>query len=214
MNAPTRQQGEFWTDEAGNRIPANRVSKAEKLRDKEAYTLANKALKVSAGLAAFKAEVMKTCNEVVKTVLAELKRAPNKKGNYTWYNFDQTIKVECDVNEAIRFDPLLIETAKDLLLEVISANIQGDDFIKDIVIDAFQTTSGKLDTRRVLGLRKHTSKIKTKSIREQWEEAMKVIDGAVTRPDSKTYYRVSVKDDQGEFQVIPLDFASIKAEVI
>ena len=214
MNVPTRQQGEFWTDEAGNKIPASRVTKVEKLRDKSAYSLAVKAGKLNADLATFKALVMQTCEDVVKAMLAEFKREPNKKGNYTWYNFDQTIKVECDVNESIRFDPVMIEAAKEKLLEVISANIQGDDFIKEIVIDAFQTTSGKLDTRRVLGLRKHTTKIKTKSIREEWEAAMKLIDESITRPDSKTYYRISVKDDQGEYKAISLDFSTIKSAAV
>lgn len=212
MNLPTRQNGEFWTDESGTRIPANRVTKAEKLRDKTAYTLAVKAQKLNSDLAAFKAQVMQACDDVVRAMLAELNREPNKKGNYTWYNFDQTIKVECDVNEAIRFDPILIEAAKEKLLEVISANIQGDDFIKEIVIDAFQTTSGKLDTRRVLGLRKHTSKIRTKVIRDEWEAAMALIDKSITRPDSKTYYKILVKNDQGEFEAICLDFATIKYE--
>jgi hypothetical protein len=213
MKIVTRQQGEFWTDEAGNKIPANRVTKLEKLREKSAFTLATKAGKLSDELASFKALVMETCDNVVKTIMEELKRQPSKKGALTWYNFDQTIKVECDVNEAIRFDPIIIEAAKEKLLEVISANIQGDDFIKEIVIDAFQTTSGKLDTRRVLGLRKHTSKIKTKSIRDEWESAMALIDKSITRPDSKTYYRVSLKDDQGEWQVISLDFSSVKPAV-
>ncbi len=205
-----RQQGEFWTDEAGNKIPANRVTKAEKLRDKHAYGLAIKAWDLHKSLGDFKRVVKGVCEDVVAAVLAELKRDPNKKGNYTWYNFDQTIKVECDVNEAIRFDPILIEAAKEKLLEVISANIQGDDFIKEIVIDAFQTTSGKLDTRRVLGLRKHTSKIKTKAIRDEWEAAMALIDRSITRPDSKTYYRISVKNEEGEFVPVVLDFSSVK----
>jgi hypothetical protein len=214
MTQVTRQQGEFWIDEAGNKIPANRVTNAEKKRESGAYKLAVKASKLSKELSTFKAYFIEITTEVVAAVLAELKRDPNKKGNYTWYNFDQTIKVECDVNERISFDPILIEAAKEKLLEVISTNIQGDDFIKEIVIDAFQTTSGKLDTRRVMGLRKHTTKIKTKAIRAEWEAAMELIDRSISRPDSKTYYRISVKNDQGEYEAISLDFSNVKSAIV
>lgn len=212
IQVTARQQGEFWTDEAGNKIPANRLTVAEKTREKGAYDLAKKAAKVSNDLAKFKAYVMDVCNQVVTTVLAELKREPNKKGNYTWYNFDQSIKVECDVNEAIRFDPILIEAAKEKLFNVMSENISGDEVFKEVVLDAFSTTSGKLDTRKVLGLRKYTTKIKSKLVREEWSGAMEIIDRSITRPESRTYYRISIKNDQGEFVAIPLDFASIKPE--
>ena len=210
LTVPARQQGEFWTDEAGNKIPANRLSVAEKAREKYATDLAKKALKVSQELARFKATVIEVCNQVVDIILAEYKRQPNKGGNYTWYNFSQTIKVECDVKEAIRFDPILIEAAKEKLLAVIGDNLaSSDDFIKDIIIDAFQTSSGRLDTRRVLSLRRHTSKIKNTQTRRQWQEGMDLIDRSITRPESRTYYRISIKNEAGEFVAIPLDFANI-----
>lgn len=204
------QKGELWTNESGHQIPQNRVTKAEKLREKVANKLAKEAAKLNQLLTDYKALVVSSCNEVVDAVLAENNREPNRKGNYTWYNFDQSIKVEQDVKEAIRFDEILIEAAKKQLLEVISENISGDDFIKEIVIDAFQTTSGKLDTRRVLGLRRHTDKIRNKHVRQQWEEAMQLIDKSITRPESRTYFRISVKDASGEFKPIGLEFSSIK----
>lgn len=209
---PPLQRGELWTNEAGQAIPANRITKAEKLREKTAHRIATQAAELSRRLADFKTYFAESCTQVVQAVLAELEKAPNKKGNYTWYNFDQSIRIECAVSEAIRFDEMLIEAAKEQLLKVISENISGDDFIKEIVIDAFQTTSGKLDTRRVLGLRRHTDKIKKKHVREQWEDAMRLIDRSVTRPESRTYYRVSVKAPSGEYTAINLDFATIKIQ--
>lgn len=208
-----RQQGDTWTDEAGNKIPVNRITKTEKMCDKHAYGLANKAIELSAKLSEFKGTIKVVCEHVLAAKLAELKKAPTIKGNFTWYNFDQTIKIECQVSESIRFDEILIEAAKEKLLAVISNNITGDDFIKEIVMDAFQTTAGKLDTKRILSLRRHTDKIKNASIRTEWEEAMKLIDKSVTRPDSKTYYRVSVKNAEGEFESIVLDFASVKPTI-
>lgn len=205
-----KQNGSTWSDEAGTPIPGNRVTKSEKLRENTAYKLATKAKALSGSLAEFKSYMHEACADVVAAIRAENNIKTDGKGNFTWYNFDQSIKVEGNVNEAIRFDSVLIEGAKEKLLHIINENVQAEDFVKGIVIDAFQTTNGKLDTRRVLGLKKHTTRISNKAIRVEWDEAMALIDKSITRPESKTYYRVSVKDEQGEYQGIDLNFSSIK----
>ena len=206
----TKQNGPVWTDETGQAIPANRLTKAEKLREASAYKLATTASKLSDMLASFKDNISTTCAEVIAAIRAENKIKADGKGNFTWYNFNQSIKVEGNVNEAIKFDEVLIEGAKAQLLELIDENISAEDFIKSIVLDAFQTTSGKLDTRRILGLKRHSSRITNKAIKAKWDAAMELIDKSITRPDSKTYFRIWVKNGSGEYENIDLNFSSVK----
>lgn len=200
---------EFWTDESGIQIPYNRTTKLERLLERSVFSIYDKSVKVNAALAKLKNEI-----EIVLADIIEAARAENAvklagKGNYTFYNFDRSLKVEISVNELIRFDDITLESAKEVLLGIVRENISGDDFIISLVEDAFQTSRGRLDTRKILGLKKHTQRIKDKKIREEWEKAMTLIDNSISRPDSKTYYRVWAKNELGKYQAVELNFSNI-----
>ncbi len=199
----------FWTDESGVQIPYDRTTKLERMLEKNTYSLFSKSLKANEMLVKLKTEISDVVEKIVETAREENAVKLNGKGNYTFFNFDRSLKVEVSVNELIRFDDLKLESAKEVLLDLVRDNVQGDDFILGLVEDAFQTSRGRLDTRKILGLKKHTKRIKTKEIREQWEKAMTLIDESISRPDSKTYYRVWYKDEAGAYQNVELNFASI-----
>lgn len=200
---------EFWTDESGVQIPYNRTTKLERLLEKETYGLFNKSLQASEALKKLKIEIAETVEKIVNAAREEHAVKLNGKGNYTFFNFDRSLKVEVSVNELIRFDDLKLESAKEVLLNLVRSSVTGDDFILGLVEDAFQTSRGRLDTRKILGLKKHTTRIKTKSVRSEWEKAMTLIDESISRPDSKTYYRVSYKDDNGVYQNVELNFSAL-----
>lgn len=200
---------EFWTDEAAVQIPYNRTTKLERLLERQMYSLFIKSLKANEHLRGLKSDLAQVVSEIIETAREENAVKLNGKGNYTFYNFDRSLKVEVSVNELIRFDDLKLESAKEVLLNLVRENVKGDDFILGLVEDAFQTSRGRLDTRKILGLKRHTKRIKTKKIRAEWEKAMTLIDESISRPDSKTYYRVWYKDEAGEYQNIDLNFSSI-----
>lgn len=200
---------EFWTDESGVQIPYNRTTKLERLLEKETYGLFNKSLQASEALKKLKTEIAETVDKIVEAAREENAVKLNGKGNYTFFNFDRSLKFEVSVNELIRFDDLKLESAKEVLLNLVRSSVTGDDFILGLVEDAFQTSRGKLDTRKILGLKKHTNRIKTKAIREEWEKAMRLIDEGISRPYSKTYYRVWYKDQDGKYQPVELNFSAI-----
>ncbi|MBW7838487.1 MAG: DUF3164 family protein [Chitinophagaceae bacterium] len=199
----------IWIDESGTEIPYNRTTKFERLTEKNIGKLYNSSLKLNDQLNKFKAEIEGLVTEIIELARIENEVKLHGKGNYTFFNFDRSIKVEVNVNELIRFNDITLESAKEVLLGIVRENISGDDFILGLVEDAFQTSRGRLDTRKILGLKKHTQRIKTKAIREQWEKAMKLIDQSISRPDSKTYYRVWARDDEGKYQAVELNFSSI-----
>jgi hypothetical protein len=204
------QKGAFYSDETGAKIPYARVTKSERLREAKAVQLANIATKLNEQMRNFKSGFAKVHAEVIEAILSENSLAKtDTKGNATWYNFDRSIKVEVNVNEAIAFDSILIEAAKDKLLTIIDSNVQAEDFIKSIVMDAFQTTAGKLDTKRVLGLKKHTSRISNPAIKAEWNAAMELIDKSISRPSSKSYFRIWHKIATGEYAAVDLNFSSI-----
>lgn len=200
---------QFWKDESGVSVPYNRTTALERKKERLANKLVKSATKLNDILLAFKQEIIQANEDVLETIRQENDVKLDGKGNFTWYNFNRTIKIEVNVNEAIKFDEIKIEAAKEKLINLIRENISGDDFIISIVEDAFQTSRGKLDARKILGLQKHTSRIKSKDIKEKWENAMELINQSITRPKSKSYQKVWVKDDEGAYKAIELNFSAL-----
>lgn len=209
LNYKQESKQAVWIDESGAQIPYNRTTPLERLKERKAFTLFTKSKSISEKLADFKNEVTDIVNEVLEAARVANEVKLTGKGNFTFYNFDRSLKIEVNVNEMIRFDEITIESAKEVLLELIRKNIQGDDFVISLVEDAFQTSRGKLDTKKVLGLKKHGSRIKNKELKKEWNRAMDLIDKSISRPKSKTYYKVWFKDESGEYQPIELNFSSL-----
>jgi type III secretory pathway component EscV len=195
-----------WQDETGIHIPVNRIQPSEKLREKQAYNIAKEAMAINGKLAALKAYISTVSDQVYEAVLTENDATKAGKGNFTWYNFDRSIKIEVAINERIDFDEMLIGLCKAKLDEFIDTNLNGvDTFVRELINDAFTNTKGKLDAKKVMSLLKHKSKVKD----QRFQEAMKLLEDSIRRPDSKKYMRVFVKDEDNAYINIDLNFSSI-----
>lgn len=196
-----------WKDETGMEIPVSRITKNEKHRERMAKRLLKLALILNEKLSELKTEFRDICREVYDAALEEnnIDKA-TRKGNFTWFNFDRSIKIETNINELIKFDPMLIGMCQAKLNEFLDNAIQAtDDFIKPIIMEAFTQSRGDLDAKRVMGLLKHKSRIKD----SRYHEAMDLLEKSITRPSSKTYFRIHQKDTEGEYQSIDLNFSSV-----
>jgi hypothetical protein len=209
MTLQHTSKDQFWTDESGMQIPFTRTTPIERKKEKVAFSLVKKALKANE----FLKEVKEAVSEATEQILNAEREANNVKldgkGNYTWYNFDRSIKVQVDINETIKFDEIKIASAKEKLMNLIRTNVSGDDFIISLVEDAFQTSRGKLDAKKILSLRKHTNRIKTGNIKKGWDEAMNLIDESISRPKSKSYHKIWLKNDDGKYESIELNFSAL-----
>lgn len=201
-----------WIDETGIEIPLSRITNDERAREAAADKLLKLADKESKALAALKSIFREICTKVYQAALEANKMDTDKKrkGNFTWFNFDRSIKVETSINEQIAFDEMLIGMVKEKLMEILDASVTSNDsFIKALVMEAFQTSGGKLDARKVMGLIKYRSKIKD----PRYAEAMDMLEKSINRPSSKTYFRIWKKDTEGEYQSIDLNFSSISIKI-
>ena len=198
-----------WLDDNGLQIPVNRITKAEKLRERKAGKIIKDALRLNKLLKEFKQYVKEASEEVRQAVYKETGVEPkeNAKGNYTWYNFDRSVKIEVNINEPIDFDDLLINAAKEKLDEFLNNNIEAkNEFIKEMVLQAFETRSGKLDTKRVLNLTRYKDKVN----KPLFSEAVELINKAIRRKPSRMYFRIWAKDENGKYQNIDLNLSSIE----
>lgn len=202
-------KNELWYEESGLAVPKSRVTKAEKDREAAAKKIVDKANTANKLLTEIKEMIIAATDVILEQARKENKVKLEGKGNYTWFSFDRSIKIETQVNETLRFDDILIASAKERLLELIRGSLQGLDFIITIVEEAFQTSKGQLDPKKILGLRRHSSRIPDGDFKQEWEQVMKLIDDSITRTFTKKYQRVFVKDSAGEYKAIELNFSSI-----
>ena len=196
-----------WIDETGTEVPFNLIKKKEIVQEDVTYAIAKAAIKQNSLLAKLKASIIALVDKAVAAITKEYSGKKTEfKGNYTLYNFDRSIKVQVKVSQPIKFDDLIIAQAKNLLDEFLGEGISGkNEFIKQIVLSAFETRRGQMDTRKVLGLKRYADRIDDK----RYKDAMQLIDEAIRRPESATYYNVWVRDDQGRYEAVHLDFARL-----
>ncbi len=197
----------IWIDESGMKIPVNRITAVERLMERKATEVCNKAVSVNAQLLALKNLIKEASAEVYARFMEEKGVDPSTtKGFFTWYNFDHSIKIEVTIHDRITFDDMAISAAQEklnaFLGEVVDSKL---DYVKDLVNDAFATSRGRLDAKKVLSLVRYRDRID----HPQFHEATKLIESAVRRPDSKTYYRVSVRNEEGQYEAIELNFSNV-----
>ena len=204
-----KTKDQVWQDETGMSIPVSRVNKAERLTERKTAQLVKKALDLNSRLKAFKQDIKKIAKEVYNAHLKENggKEKTDYKGNFTFYNFDRSVKVEVNVTEPIEFDDITIQLAQEKLQEFLSNNITAqNEFIKELVLDAFKTRRGKLDTKRVLNLTRYVDKVND----PLFKDAVSLINKSIRKRPSRMYFRVFIKDDNGKYQNIDLNLSSVE----
>lgn len=195
-----------WTDESGSAIPYDRTTKFERAAEVSTYSMATRALRLHEGLTEFKDFVRSEAERLYQLFVTENGQIGKGKGSATFFNFDRSIKVVVKSSEQITFDENTIELAKNEMDELMAEGLEGaKDFIKPILMDAFSTSNGKLDTKKVLGMKKWRSRVN----HPKFDKMCDYIDKAIRRPSSRDYYQVWVRDENGEYQDIQLNFASI-----
>lgn len=198
----------MWVDEKGNEVQYKRTSESERLKEKEAFGIAKEAIRLNKDLTEFKERLKGSVEKVVKVFMKEneLEVIGKGKGNFTFFNFDRSIKIEVNNNDMIVFDEMLIAGAKQKLDVFLSDNVNTtDEVIKALVMDAFSSQKGKLDTKKVLSLLKYRSKV----VNKIFIEALDMVEKAMSINGSRTYYKVALLQEDGSYAYIKLDLSSI-----
>ena len=199
-----------WFNEAAEAIPYDRTKASERLSERKLAPLAKKRIALRDAIEKHKEECFATARELYAAFLAENDGVNNRskgKGNIIRYNFDRSIKIEINVNEAIVFDESLLQLAKDTLDEMLNDNLSTvKDWLKPIIMAAFTTKKGKsLDTSRVLELLRHEESVPD----ERYKTAMRYIRQAIRKPKSKEYFGLFVRDEKGHYVDVHLNFSNI-----
>lgn len=198
----------YWTNEKGYKIPYSRLTKIEKSKETKTYSLLKKSQAISNSLAEFKKAVQLECEELYRKEMEQLKADPNKppKGNYTFYNFDQSIRIKVSISEPVKFSDAALEAAKQHFDKYIEDTVTTTEtFMKDSIRDAFATKNGHVDPGKIFNLLSYKSKTKN----QDYIMGCDALEQGSTRPSSKTYYQISFKNEDGDFENVELNFSKI-----
>lgn len=201
-----KSKDQYWTDESGMKVQQSRLTKLEKKKEQTAHKILKASKSLQEKLVKHKETIIELCDDVYKLAEVELSMRPNSKGNFTYFSFDHTVKIEVSVSERIEFDDLHIQAAKEKLDEFIEKKVDSkDEFFIGVVKDAFSTSRGKLDSKKVMSMFKHSHRTKE----PLFHEALALVKKSIRRPESKRYFRVWEKDAEGKYQNIDLNFSSL-----
>lgn len=205
MNAHIKIPEGYRSDSKGRLVPVSTIKPIDMLRDDLVVRLCEGAKQEQQRLRDFKELTFSDIAAFVDLSLEKFDiQIGGNKGNITLFSFDGKYKIVRQIQDTIRFDERL-QAAKVLIDECIQSwSANSNDHLKVLILDAFQVDKeGKISTGRVLGLRRHDINDK------KWLEAMDAIAESINIVDSKRFVRFYERDNEGKYQAISLDFATI-----
>ncbi|MGN7787391.1 DUF3164 family protein [Niabella sp. 22666] len=199
-----------WHDADGNEVPLKFVPKSDRVKEKLAGTLVKKALALEQDLLAFFTELKAGCDAVYNQMLEDYKIANNKerkiKGSYTWFNFDRSIKIEGDVKDLVKWDEAKMALAREHFDEYMAKNLSTtNELVRGLIQKAFSNNKGMIDTAQVFLILKYQSSEKDAS----FQTACDLMRNAHSVANSKKYYRVWVRQEDGQYRNVNLNFSSL-----
>jgi len=208
MNEP------MWTNSQGHLVPLSQISDADQMKNEVASRLADEAEGLQAVIAAFKSRAMSELNAAKALIFEQFgAKIGGAKGGFSIKSFDGNCEAEVSVAERVSFG-VELQAAKALIDECIESWAKEGDLdprIRTLVEHAFQVNkAGRIDTQRVLGLRKLPMKDREGNPDLAWARAMDAVTEALNVDGTATYlrfYRRNPKTNRRE--QIALNFSDL-----
>lgn len=201
-----------WTDPQGRTVPDSMVTPADRMKDELANRLAEEAEGLQEKIRAFKQQALDEMGSAKELLFEQYGvKVGGPKGGFSIRSFDGNTMTEVSVADRIVFGPEL-QAAKALIDECIESWSEGaNDNIRTLVEDAFQVNkAGRLDTKRILGLRKLKMKDADGNPDQRWARAMDAISDALIVDQTATYIRFYRRNARTNgMEQIALDFSSL-----
>ncbi len=210
-NTGVTPQGD-WIDPQGRKVPAENVADADKMKDEMVRRAVAGAEALQRALAAFKSTILDealACKELLFEQYGA--KVGGEKGNITFKTFDGTLELQVAVSDRLSFGPEL-QAAKALIDECIETwSADGNRNIRALVEHAFEVgKEGRIDTGRVLGLRKLRMTDDDGNPDPKWGRAMDAISDALRVDGSATYVRFYRREPRTQVRTaISLDIAKL-----
>lgn len=202
-----------WIDPQGRTVPDHLVTDAERMKDELAERLVAAAEALQAAQLALKGNSFAEMYAAQSLIFEQWgAKIGGKKGGFSVRNYDGSAEVEISVQDRIVFSSEL-QAAKALIDECIEGWSEGaNENLKLLVDDIFSVNqAGKIDTRRVLSLRKFKIRDQeTGELDQRWERAMDAVSQAMIVDRTATYIRFYRLNEQtNSLDQVVLDFSKL-----
>ena len=202
----------YMRNAQGALIPVETIKPQDLLEDELVGALIEKARALNNALAEFKAHALDQAAAFKATIAQEYGATRGgAAGNMTLTSFDGRLRVKVQVSQSVSFGPGLM-AAKELIDSCIERWSEGANAnIRALVDQAFQVNKvGRIDTHRVLALRRLDMVGADGQPDAEWQTAMQAIADALRVDGSRTYVRFYHVDPKTERETaIPLDLANV-----
>lgn len=185
----------YMKDGKGRLVPINMVNKIDLERDALVSAIMQKAVVAAAKMKILRQEILKDIEAFCRKSSEQYgKEIGGLKGNVKLPSYNGKYAIHRCVEDHLEFDERL-QVAKELIDQCLKEWTEdGRDEIKVIINDAFQVDqAGRVNTKRILGLRRHNIQD------EKWLKAMQAISDSIYVTGSKTYLRFYERDEQGKY---------------
>lgn len=193
----------YMKDRRGALVPIDAVRPADKLEDEIVRGLFETAKDINRRLTELRRDALEQAGAFRELVLADYGvKKGGAKGNMKLSSFDGAMVIEVSVAEFIAFGTELT-AAKALIDGCVERWSEGSGSeLKALIEHAFQINKGRIDTARVLGLRR------LEIHDDDWKRAMNAIADAVRVTGTKTYLRFAEVTPEGARRPLVLDLAN------
>ena len=183
----------MWKDSAGRMVPLANISESDQMKNELAQRLCAAAEQVRDQAAEFKRNSMAEMNAARDLIFERFgAKVGGEKGNFTIKSFDGSCYAEVSVAERVSFG-IELKAAKSLIDECIENWAAEGDLnpnIRALVEHAFQVNkAGRIDTQRVLGLRKLKMVGTDGNPDPVWDRAMDAVAEALNVDGTAIYLR-------------------------
>lgn len=208
MAKKTKKQPKQYFTAKGEPVPASAVSVEDKTRDKMVCKIIDAAMELSNELDMFKNWAYSECDDLHRDNLRKNgvdvgDGESRKPQGYTMYSYDKKFRVEMNVSNKITFNDN-ISIAQECIQDYLDVATQdANEEIRQIVRNAFTTSRNQLDKAKVLSLFQY------QITHPSWLQAIELIKASIEVSDSRRYMRFSVRDSEGVYIPIQLNFSSL-----
>ena len=194
----------YLMDSKGRLVPQCQIKEIDIERDSLVREIAQKAKDVSLVLKKFKESAIADIGAFADLSAEKYGvKLGGAKGNLTLVSFDGQYRVQVAIAETLVFDERL-HAAKALIDECMNDWSAGSaEELKTVIRGYFDVDKqGKLNTKKILSLRRYHIND------DRWKRAMDAISDSLQIIGSKSYVRVYKRDQNGDYNQLPLDLSS------
>lgn len=176
----------------------------EALRDETINTLVPMAIVLSSQIKDFKEKVFADLRALYDLLIEHSKRHANGRGNFQIISLDSAYKIDFKRQDLGYFDERS-KQAEAHIVSFVNRRFADDEDARDVIMTLLERRKGSLDVKKVQTLYAMEDRFND----EEWLQGLRLLRESWTTNKTCYYATFYVKDADGHWRHINLDFASV-----